>query len=146
VDIICQVQPTERYPFMNSERKVFIYPTSVVEEEAVIGEGTRIWHFVHVRSRAKIGRNCNIGKDVYIDVGVEIRDNVKIQNGVSVYRGVKLEDDVFVEPYAVFTNDLYPRAFNRNWKVVPTLVKRDTSIGANATIVCGVTKALIYNH
>ncbi len=124
---------------MDNERKIFIHPTAVVEEGAVIGEGTKIWHFVHVRAGAKIGRNCNIGKDVYIDVGVEIGDNVKIQNGVSVYRGVKLEDDVFVGPYAVFTNDLYPRAFNRNWKVVPTLVKRGASIGANATIVCGVT-------
>jgi len=125
--------------YMSEVKKVFIHPTAVVEEGAIIGEGTRIWHFVHVRSGAKIGRNCNIGKDVYIDVGVEIGDNVKIQNGVSVYRGVKLEDDVFVGPYAVFTNDLYPRAFNRDWKVVPTLVKRGASIGANATIVCGVT-------
>ncbi|MEM3863394.1 MAG: acyltransferase [Metallosphaera sp.] len=118
---------------------MFIRPTAVAEEGAIIGERTRIWHFVHVRSEAKIGRNCNIGKDVYIDVGVKIGDDVKIQNGVSVYSGVKLEDDVFVGPYAVFTNDLYPRAFNRDWKVVPTLVKRGASIGANATIVCGVT-------
>jgi len=128
-----------RDPFVNSEKKVFIHPTAIVEEGAIIGEGTRIWHFVHVRSGARIGRNCNIGKDVYIDVGVEIGNNVKIQNGVSVYRGVKIEDDVFIGPYAVFTNDLYPRAFNRDWKVVPTLVKKGASIGANATIVCGVT-------
>jgi len=124
---------------MNSEMKVFIHPTAVVEEGAIIERGTRIWHFVHVRSGAKIGRNCNIGKDVYIDVGVEIGDNVKIQNGVSIYRGVKIEDDVFIGPYAVFTNDKYPRAFNRDWEVVPTVVKRGASIGANATIVCGVT-------
>jgi len=119
--------------------KYFVHPTAVVEEGAVIGEGTRIWHFAHIRSGAKIGRNCNIGKDVYIDVGVEIGDNVKIQNGVSIYRGVKIEDDAFIGPHAVFTNDLYPRSFNRDWQVVPTLVKRGASIGANATIVCGVT-------
>jgi len=125
--------------FVGSEKKVFIHPTAIVEEGAIIGEGTRIWHFVHIRSGAKIGRNCNIGKDVYIDVGVEIGDNVKIQNGVSIYRGVKIEDDVFVGPYAVFTNDKYPRAFNRDWKVVPTVIKRGASVGANATIMCGVT-------
>jgi len=119
--------------------KYFVHPTAVVEEGAIIGEGTRIWHFAHIRSGAKIGRNCNIGKDVYIDVGVEIGNNVKIQNCVSVYRGVKIEDDVFIGPHAVFTNDLYPRSFNTDWKVVPTLVKRGASIGANATIVCGVT-------
>ena len=119
--------------------KYFVHPTAVVEEGAIIGEGTRIWHFVHVRSGAKIGKNCNIGKDVYIDVGVEIGNNVKIQNGVSVYRGVKIEDDAFIGPHAVFTNDLYPRSFNQDWELVPTLVKKGASIGANATIVCGVT-------
>ena len=98
---------------MNSEKRVFIHPTAIVEEGATIGEGTRIWHFVHVRSGAKIGGNCNIGKDVYIDVGVEIGDNVKIQNGVSIYKGVKIEEDVFIGPYAVFTNNKHPRAFNR---------------------------------
>ncbi len=117
----------------------FKHPTAIVEEGAEVGEGTRIWHFAHVRSGAKIGRNCNIGKDVYIDVGVEIGDGVKIQNGVSVYRGVKLEDKVFVGPHAVFTNDKYPRAFSEDWEVVPTLVKEGASIGANATIVCGIT-------
>jgi len=121
------------------EKKYFVHPTAVVEEGAEIGEGTRIWHFVHVRSGAKIGRNCNIGKDVYIDVGVEIGNNVKIQNGVSVYRGVKIEDDVFLGPHMTFTNDLYPRSFAKDWKLVPTLVKKGASIGANATIICGVT-------
>ena len=119
--------------------KIFIHSTAIVEDGAMLGDNTRIWHFAHVRSGARIGRNCNIGKDVYIDVGVEIGDNVKIQNGVSVYRGVKIEDDAFIGPHVVFTNDLYPRSFNRDWKVVPTLVRRGASIGANATIVCGVT-------
>jgi len=125
---------------MNSNKpNYFIHPTAVVEDGAVIGDGTRIWHFAHIRSGARIGRNCNIGKDVYVDVGVEIGDNVKIQNGVSIYRGVRIEDDAFIGPHAVFTNDLYPRSFNRDWKIVPTLVKKGASIGANATIVCGVT-------
>lgn len=120
-------------------RSYFVHPTAIVEEGAEIGEGTRIWHFAHVRTGAKIGRNCNIGKGVYIDVGVEIGDRVKIQNFVSVYRGVKVEDDVFLGPHATLTNDLYPRSFNEDWEVVPTLIKKGASIGANATIVCGVT-------
>ena len=119
--------------------RYFVHPTAVVEEGAIIGEGTRIWHFAHVRRGAKIGRNCNIGKDVYIDVDVEIGDNIKIQNCVSLYRGVKVEDDAFIGPHVVFTNDPYPRSFNRDWQVVPTLVKRGASIGANATILCDVT-------
>ena len=120
-------------------KKYFAHPLAIVEEGAEIGEGTRIWHFAHVRKGAKIGKNCNIGKDVYIDVDVEIGNNVKIQNGVSVYHGVKVEDDVFLGPHMTFTNDLYPRAFNEDWEVVPTLVKKGASIGAHATIVCGTT-------
>ncbi len=115
------------------------HPTAIVEEGAVVGDGTRIWHFAHVRSGARIGEGCNLGKDVYVDVGVVIGNRVKIQNGVSVYRGVRLEDDVFVGPHVAFTNDKYPRAFNEEWEVVPTLVREGASIGANATIVCGVT-------
>lgn len=120
-------------------KNVFIHPTAVVEEGVEIGEGTRIWHFVHVRRGARIGRNCNIGKGVFIDAGVKIGNNVKIQNFVSVYRGVTVEDDVFLGPHATLTNDLYPRSFNKSWEVVPTLIKRGASIGANATIVAGVT-------
>lgn len=124
---------------MDPEKKYFVHPTAVIEENVEIGEGTRIWHFVHVRKGARIGKNCNIGKGVYIDVNVRIGNNVKIQNFVSVYRGVTLEDDVFVGPHATFTNDLYPRSFNEEWEIIPTLVKRGASIGANATIVCGIT-------
>ncbi|RLE66044.1 MAG: N-acetyltransferase [Thermoprotei archaeon] len=124
---------------MGEKKSFYVHPTAVVEEGVQIGEGTRIWHFAHVRKGAVIGKNCNIGKDVYIDADVKIGDGVKIQNGVSVYRGVTLEDKVFVGPYAVFTNDLYPRAFSKDWELVPTLVKEGASIGANATIVCGVT-------
>jgi acetyltransferase-like isoleucine patch superfamily enzyme len=117
----------------------FAHPTAVVES-GDIGEGTRIWHFAHVRKGSKIGKNCNVGKSVYIDTGAEIGDGVKIQNFVSVYKGVKIEDDVFVGPSATFTNDLYPRAFIWDEEhVVPTRVCRGASIGANSTIICGTT-------
>lgn len=124
---------------MSSNCPYYAHPTAVVESEA-IGDGTKIWHFVHVRRDSKIGKNCNIGKSVYIDIGAEIGDNVKIQNFVSVYRGVCIEDDVFIGPSATFTNDLFPRAFI--WDedhVVPTHICRGASIGANATLVCGIT-------
>jgi len=122
-----------------ASKKYFVHFTAIVEEGAEIGEGTRIWHFAHVRRGARIGKNCNIGKDVYIDQGAIVGNNVKIQNGVSVYRGVVIEDNVFVGPYAVFTNDKYPRAFIQDWEVVRTVVREGASIGANATIICGVT-------
>ena len=117
----------------------FRHPTSIVESQD-IGEGTKVWHFAHIREGAKVGKECIIGKSTYIDTHAEIGDRVKIQNFVSVYRGVKIEDDVFVGPSATFTNDLYPRAFI--WdeeRVVPTLVKKGVSIGANATVLCGVS-------
>jgi acetyltransferase-like isoleucine patch superfamily enzyme len=117
----------------------YAHPTAVVESK-VIGDGTRIWHFVHVREGSRIGRNCNLGKSVYIDAQAEIGDNVKIQNFVSVYKGVKLDDDVFIGPAVTFTNDLYPRSFSWDEEhVVPTCVCKGASIGANSTIVCGVT-------
>ncbi|MFB3764151.1 MAG: acyltransferase [Methanotrichaceae archaeon] len=117
----------------------YAHPTAVVESD-VIGEGTKIWHFAHVRSGSRIGNNCNIGKSVYIDADAVIGNNVKIQNFVSVYKGVTIEDDVFIGPSATFTNDLYPRAFIWDSEhVVPTRVARGASIGANSTIVCGTT-------
>lgn len=121
------------------KKKVFIHPTADVSEGAELGEGTKVWHFAQVREKAKVGRNCIIGKSSYIDHDVEIGDNVKIQNFVSVYYGVTIEDDVFLGPSMTFTNDLYPRAFNSDYKVHKTLVKRGASIGANSTIVCGIT-------
>jgi len=124
---------------MTGSQGCYAHPTAIVESES-IGEGTRIWHFAHVRSGSKIGNNCNIGKSVYIDIDAEIGNNVKIQNFVSVYRGVTIEDDVFVGPSATFTNDLYPRAFI--WDedhVSATRICRGASIGANATLVCGIT-------
>lgn len=124
---------------MLQRNEAFIHESAIVEEGAIIGPGTRIWHMAHVRAGARIGAECTISKDVYIDSDVAIGDRVKIQNGVSVYRGVVLEDDTFVGPHASFTNDEMPRAFVADWHVTPTLVRHGASIGANATIVCGVT-------
>lgn len=118
---------------------VFFFPTANVSENATIGVGTKIWQNVQIREGAHIGKHCNISKDVYIDFNVAIGDNCKIQNGVSVFHGVTIEDDVFVGPNATFTNDKVPRSFNMEWRVTPTLIKKGSSIGANATIVCGVT-------
>lgn len=119
--------------------KYYRHPTSIVESNN-IGDGSKIWHFVHIRENANIGKNCNIGKGVYIDTDVKIGDNVKIQNFSSIYKGVEIENDVFVGPSVVFTNDLYPRAFIWNdEKIVQTVVKKGVSIGANSTIICGTT-------
>lgn len=115
----------------------FAHPSSEIEAGADIGTDTRIWRFSHIRTGARIGHDCTIGANVFIDAGVEIGNRVKIQNNVSVYAGVTLEDDVFVGPSAVFTNDLVPRAVNPEWTITPTQVGRGASIGANATIVCG---------
>lgn len=117
---------------------VYIHPTAIVEEGAEIADGTRIWHFVHVRRGAKVGRGCNVGKDVYVDTGSEVGDGVKIQNFVSVYRGVKVGDRAFLGPGATLTNDRYPRSFSDSWEVIPTVIEEGASIGANATVVCGI--------
>jgi len=114
-----------------------IHETAIIEEGANIGSGTNIWHFSHIRSGAIIGNNCNIGRDVYIDTGVVIGNNVKIQNGVSLYDGITIDDDVFLGPHSVFTNDLQPRSFLKDWQVTKTLLRKGCSIGANATIICG---------
>jgi len=117
----------------------FIHPTAEVSPDAKIGPGTKIWHQSQVMAGARIGADCKLGKCVYVDLAVRIGDRVKIQNGISVYKGVTLEDDVLLGPHMVFTNDLFPRAFNDNYELLPTLVKKGASVGANATIVCGVT-------
>lgn len=116
-----------------------IHPSAVVDPRASIGAGTTIWVNAQVREGARIGSNCILSKDVYVDHEVEIGDNCKIQNGVSVYFGVVIENDVFVGPHACFTNDKIPRAFNDEWQVTPTRIRKGASIGANATIVCGIT-------
>ena len=118
----------------------FIHPSSIIDEGARIGEGTHIWHFCHVMGSAVIGSGCNIGQNVYVDAHVRIGNGCKIQNNVSVYRHVTLEDEVFCGPSMVFTNVWNPRAAIRRMdEARPTLVKRGATIGANATIVCGVT-------
>lgn len=117
-----------------------IHSTAVVDAGAVIGEGTRVWHWVHVCAGAQIGNDCSLGQNVFVGNQVKIGNNVKIQNNVSVYDGVVLEDDVFCGPSMVFTNVINPRAaVVRKSEYRPTTVRRGASIGANATIICGVT-------
>lgn len=118
----------------------FAHETAAIDQPCSIGAGTRIWHFSHVMRDSVIGERCNIGQNVVVSPGVTIGSNVKIQNNVSVYTGVVLEDDVFCGPSMVFTNVINPRAFiERKSEYRRTLVRRGASIGANATIVCGVT-------
>lgn len=118
---------------------VRVHSTAIVEDGADIGEGTSVWHHAHVRDGASVGVDCVIGKNVYVDTQAVVGDRCKLQNNVSVYHGVQIGDDVFVGPSATFTNDLVPRAFNADWKIVETHVHNGASIGANATVVCGVT-------
>jgi len=118
----------------------FVHESAYVDDGAVIGSGTKIWHFCHVMSGAVIGDGCSLGQNVVVMNGTRIGDNVKIQNNVSIYEGVTLEDDVFCGPSMVFTNVMNPRSHvSRKHEYRPTLVKRGASIGANATIVCGST-------
>jgi UDP-2-acetamido-3-amino-2,3-dideoxy-glucuronate N-acetyltransferase len=120
----------------------FAHETACIDAGAQIGEGTKIWHFSHVMPKAKIGQNCSLGQNVFVANGVEVGNGCKIQNNVSLYEGVMLEDYVFCGPSMVFTNIKTPRCeFPRNTSddYLTTRVKRGASIGANATIVCGVT-------
>ena len=117
-----------------------IHESAYVDEGARLGRGTRVWHFCHVMGGAVIGERCSLGQNVVVMNGVTIGDNVKIQNNVSIYEGVVLEDDVFCGPSMVFTNVINPRSHvSRKHEYRTTRVKRGASIGANATIVCGVT-------
>ena len=114
------------------------HETAIIDDNCVIGDGTKIWHFTHVMSNCKIGHSCNLGQNVVISPGVILGDNVKVQNNVSIYTGVICEDDVFLGPSMVFTNVINPRsAINRRNQYAKTTVKVGASIGANATIVCG---------
>jgi len=117
---------------------VFIHNTAEVSEQANLGDGVKVWNLAQVRENAQIGSNSILSKNVYVDFEVSIGKNVKIQNNVSVYHGVTIEDDVFVGPSAIFTNDFRPRAVNPDWEITPTLVKKGASIGAGATLVCGI--------
>lgn len=116
------------------------HETAVIDDNCVIGKGTRIWHFSHIMSGCEIGENCNIGQNVVVSPGVVLGNNVKVQNNVSIYTGVICEDDVFLGPSMVFTNVINPRsAIVRKSEYLKTHVRHGVSIGANATIVCGVT-------
>lgn len=122
---------------MNNE--YFAHETSVVDEGCSIGKGTKIWHFSHIMTGSEIGENCNIGQNVVVSPGVILGNNVKVQNNVSVYTGVLCHDDVFLGPSMVFTNIINPRsAVVRKDSYVTTIVEKGASIGANATIICGI--------
>src|SRR5687768_13228788 len=118
----------------------FARESAYVDDGARIGAGTKVWHFCHILPGAVIGERCNLGQNVVVMGGTRIGDNVKIQNNVSIYEGITLEDDVFCGPSCVFTNVVNPRSHvSRKHEYRPTLVRRGATIGANATIVCGVT-------
>ena len=120
--------------------KAFIHESAYVDDGATIGDGTKVWHFCHVMGGAVIGERCSLGQNVVVMNGVRIGNNVKIQNNVSVYEGVELEDDVFCGPSMVFTNVINPRSHvSRKSEYRRTAVGRGATIGANATIICGVT-------
>ena len=121
------------------ENDFFVHPSSAVDSGARIGTGTKIWHFCHIMPGAVIGGHCQLGQNVFVDNNVEIGHGVKIQNNVSLYNGVRVEDDVFLGPSMVFTNVTNPRSFvERKHEFKPTFLRIGCSIGANATIVCGV--------
>jgi UDP-2-acetamido-3-amino-2,3-dideoxy-glucuronate N-acetyltransferase len=122
------------------EKGYFVHPTAVVDEPVEIGDRTQIWHFSHIMSGAKIGRDCIIGQNVFIGQSVILGNNIKVQNNVSIYNGVILEDDVFCGPSMVFTNVFNPRSFiSRKKEFRKTVVKKGATIGANVTIICGNT-------
>ncbi len=124
---------------MSNEKEYFVHETAIVDEGAEIGAGSRIWYFSHIMKNAKLGENCNLGQNVFIADGVILGANVKIQNNVSVYTGAVIEDDVFLGPSCVLTNVTNPRAqIVRHGIYEKILIRRGATIGANATIVCGV--------
>jgi UDP-2-acetamido-3-amino-2,3-dideoxy-glucuronate N-acetyltransferase len=121
-------------------KKYFAHDSAIIDEGSRIGAGTKIWHFSHIMKDCEIGENCNIGQNVVVSPGVVIGKNVKVQNNVSIYTGVICEDDVFLGPSMVFTNIKNPRtAIVRKDQYIATLVKKGATIGANATILCGIT-------
>ena len=132
---------------MPERTDVRIHPTAEVSPDAAIGPGTSIWNQAQVRERARIGSRCVIGKNAYVDVDVHVGDDVKVQNNVSLFHGVTIEDGVFIGPHVCFTNDRVPRAINpdgslktdADWEVSPTLVRHGAALGANSTILPGIT-------
>lgn len=125
---------------IESARSYVAHPQALVESDQ-IGEGTRVWAFAHVMKDARIGRHCNIGEHCYIEQGVTLGDNVTVKNGVNVWAGVTIEDNVFLGPNCVLTNDPNPRAYIKKSgdSLVETVIRSNASIGANATIICGIT-------
>jgi len=125
---------------MNTTTNYQAHPTSVIDDGATIGRGTTIWHFSHIMSGAVIGENCTIGQNVLVAAQAQLGNNVKVQNNVSIYTGVTCEENVFLGPSCVFTNVINPRSFiSRKEEYRPTLVKKGATVGANATILCGIT-------
>ena len=124
-----------------SEKKYFVHPSSYVDDNVEIGEGTKIWFFCHIQKGARIGSHCSFGQNVNVSNNVHIGNGVKVQNNVSIYEGVEIEDDVFCGPSMVFTNDMNPRAKYPKGVVgyKKTLIKKGATLGANSTIVCGHT-------
>jgi acetyltransferase-like isoleucine patch superfamily enzyme len=120
-------------------KSLYIHPTAIINSTKKIGSGTKIWVNAQIRENVSIGKKCIISKDVYIDKNVKVGNFCKIQNGVSIYDGVTISNNVFVGPHVCFTNDKVPRAFNKKWKITKTIINEGASIGANSTIVCGIT-------
>ena len=125
---------------MSTYDSYYAHPTAILDDGCLVGEGTKIWHFCHVMSKARIGRKCILGQNVFMANNVRIGNNVKVQNNVSLYEGVLCEDDVFLGPSMVFTNVINPRSsVERKDEFKQTIVRKGASIGANATIICGNT-------
>ena len=121
------------------EKEYFAHETAVIDDGCIIGKGTRIWHFSHIMTGCEIGEGCSLGQNVVVSPGVKLGKNVKVQNNVSIYTGVICEDDVFLGPSMVFTNIINPRsAIVRRDKYMSTIVEKGATIGANATIICGL--------
>ena len=119
--------------------QTFIHATAVIDDGAIIGDNTRVWHFCHIMANAVIGSDCIIGQNVFVDNNVRVGNGVKIQNNVSLYNGVVLQNNVFVGPSVVFTNVINPRSFiERKHEFKHTMVEQGASIGANATLICGI--------
>ncbi len=117
-----------------------IHPTACVEEDVILGQGTKVWRFCHIREGVRIGSNCSFGQNCVVGPEVRIGNGVKVQNNVSLFQGLEVEDDVFIGPSAVFTNILNPRSFiSRKTEFKTTRLERGCTIGANATILCGLT-------
>lgn len=125
---------------LSTEREYFAHETAVIDDGCIIGKGTRIWHFCHIMPGCEIGANCNLGQNVVISPGVRLGNQVKVQNNVSIYTGVTCESEVFIGPSVVFTNVINPRsAVSRKDQYAKTIVRKGATIGANATIICGIT-------